>query len=493
MRSYSYILILFSFGSISAQSLNAISHSNLSGTYGSLSNPAFAAGSIDRLSINVAGFGVNIQNNTLRSDLRFSMIELLSFKSPRNDEAEFQAPYFSIPRKSVINPNAYVNLDALQFGIQVAFNKKWSVFGYTRERAFGNFSNLDYDAIRFLSNEGENYSEGQLNLSFDASGLSYQELALGSAIQLLDKRDHFWKVGATYKILNGRAIYAVNVPYFKTSIFNDGFSVKSEINVIETSLDFLTQNPTDIFLRPRIGRGNALDIGAVYEHRPKAKKHTYRRNNPKLKNKNFNARNLIKYDYRIAFSILDIGSITFNQEAVKKTSYILDLTQSVDGYLRSDHDDVLDLLEDSVELSEGSGAMSIYLPATLNLTYDQCLQNDYFFSIHYVQRLTSKKGLSTYIPSHLLLQLRKETEHCSFALPLFIMPITRSYTLGASAQVGPVFLGTNNIGTLFFKKIYNPSFYAGLFYNVRYKKDPTIESYRSFKTRRKKMYHWSPM
>jgi hypothetical protein len=478
---------------IFGQSLNAVSHSNTCGIYATLVNPASAAGGIDKLNVNLAGFGVTAHNNVLRSDLRFSMMELASFKAPRRDQSEFRSPYVTSPRRRIWRPNLFVNPDAVQFAARFSISKKWSVFSFIRERTFGNLSNLDYNAISFLSQNDEPYPDKDLTLKLDGSFLSYQEIGFGSAFEIYDKREHYWKIGGKYKKLNGRAIYALNMPQFKSSILENGFRIQSKVNIIETSLKFLTQDPKEVILRPDIGRGNAFDIGIVYEHRPRSKKSTFRKNNPRLKSSQFNARDLLKYDYRVSLSVLDIGGLSFNSSAVTQTTYTLDVGQTVEDYLESEYTSIFELLEDSINKQQERQYFRVSLPATLNLMYDQSLEKGYFISLQYVQRLSRKNQMSTYIPSHVLVQLRKEAKRCTFGLPILLMPATRTYILGANLKAGPFFIGTNNISTILFRKFYNPSFYAGIQFSLRYKQDPTIENYRSFRTKRKKVYPWSPM
>mgnify|MGYP000220885723 FL=1 len=82
---------------------------------------------------------------------------------------------------------------------------------------------------------------------------------------------------------------------------------------------------------------------------------------------------------------------------------------------------------------------------------------------------------------------------CAFGFLVNTIPSTRTFTAGAYAQMRPFFICTANLGTLFLKKMYNPSFYTGLFYTIRYKADDTIENHRSFCTKRTRAHIWSGM
>jgi len=143
-------------------------------------------------------------------------------------------------------------------------------------------------------------------------------------------------------------------------------------------------------------------------------------------------------------------------------------------------------MDSSINYSS-SDELSFQLPTTVVVFYDQRLLNKWYISATYRQNITAKSLGSFYTPIDLHVQFRKETAHCVFGFPVHVVPATRTFTLGAYAQAGPFFMGTDNVGTLFLKKMYNPSFYTGLFYNIRYKADATIENHRSFKTKRRRI------
>ena len=476
-----------------AQGVKTISPNNLSGIYGTLANPASAAGGIDRFSFNLMGVGVGLGNNALKSDLDYDLVRIVGNRPLRLEQGSLDNATVRATRKFVIKPIIYAEIDALQLAGQFALSKKISIYGYARERAIANFDKGDYHSLKYLVEEKYNHKEPIVKLGFDARSIAYQELGVGGAIELYEKRQHYLKAGITYKRINARGIYAVNVPYFESKRTDTSITVSAELNVIETAFDVAKQNPLDFILNPNMGSGNAVDIGFIYEHKPKSLKSTYRKNNLRKRNKIFNSRNLTKYDYRIGVSLNDWGKVTFNSDAVTAKKNTTSAIFSPRDLSTLTAEDYTQRILDSSTLIDFSGELSYRLPTTLSLSYDQRLLNNWFVSTTYRQNMMRRSLGSFYTPSDLLVQLRKETEHCVFGFPAHLIPATRTFTVGAYAQTGPFFVGTDNLGTLFLKKMYNPSFYAGLFYNIRYKSDRTIENHRSFRTKRKRKLSWSGM
>ncbi len=470
-----------------AQGLKSLDPSNLSGIYGTLANPANAVGGIDRYSFNLVGVSVRANTNALRTDLEYDLLRIVGRRPIRLEQGSLEHASVKTPRKVVLKPLVYAELDALQLAAQIAITKKVGIYAFARERAVANFDKGDYQSLKYLVEGKYDHKDPLVKLGFDIRSLAYQELGVGGAIQLYEKRQHYLKMGFTYKRINARGVYGVNVPHFESRLEDSTIKVTAELNIIETALDIATQNPLDFLLNPALGRGNAMDIGFVYEHRPRSLKSTYRKNNLKNKNKVFNSRNLTKYDYRIGLSLNDFGRVRFNRDVVTSQTNRINASFKPHDFANMTAEDYSQQIMDSSINYSSSDELSFQLPTTVVVFYDQRLLNKWYISATYRQNITAKSLGSFYTPIDLHVQFRKETAHCVFGFPVHVVPATRTFTLGAYAQAGPFFMGTDNVGTLFLKKMYNPSFYTGLFYNIRYKADATIENHRSFKTKRRRI------
>lgn len=487
------LFLIFTFTSLAAvaQGLRPISQNNLSGIYGTLSNPANAAGGIDRFSFNLLGISADINNNALRTDLDYDLVRVVDRSPLQLEQGSLESFEVDAARKWVRKPVIAAQVDVLQFAAQVAVSKKITVYGFARERAFANFDKGEYTTLKYLVEGDNSQIESLINLSFDMRTIAYQELGIGGAMQIYENRQHYLKAGFTYKRINARAIYAVSIPSIESSLVDANIEVNGEFSILETALQVAKQNPLDFLLNPAMGSGHALDLGLVYEHRPRRLKSTYRRNNLKRKNKVFNGRNLTKYDYRVGLSLNDLGSVLFNASQVSTTTHRISAVFDFKELSQLSSEEYMQRVLDSSKTEVYRSSLGFKLPATLAISYDQRLRNGWFISAMYQQNMVKKDLHSFYQPSSMQVQLRKETRKCVYGFPAVIIPGTRTFTIGAYAHTGPFFIGTSNLGTLFLKKIYNPSFYTGLFYNIRYKADKTIENHNSFRTKRKRNHIWS--
>ena len=477
----------------SAQNLHTISQTNLSGIYAPLANPANAVGGIHRASFSALGVGVSLRNNALRSYLDYELIRFGDYGPWRMEVGSLDSATFTLPRSYVKNPRINAQVDVLQIGGLLAINKKVSLYAFARERAFVNVDNTSYETLKFLNQNSESHTSPVGSLSLNARTLAYQELVIGMAWQMYEHRSHYWKMGLSVKRLNGRSLYMVEVPRVDATLGVEGVRVSGELNIWETAMDLATQNPTQFLLKPAMGAGAAADIGIVYEHRPKHLKTTFKRNNLKKRTKFFAQKDRVLYDYKLGFSLHEIGAIRFSKEVLQHkhtriqsqfdTSDLGDLT--LESYTE-------ELIQDG-KTSITNQSRQFRLPSLACISYDQRLYNGWFLMASYRQNLLKPNGLSFYQPTDVYFQVRQERSIVVYGFTAYAVPSTRTYTLGAYGQVGPFFMGTDNLGTLFFRKMYNPSFYLGVFHSIRYKKDPTIENHRSFRTKNRRWYDWTEM
>ncbi|MFT5818393.1 MAG: hypothetical protein ACI95K_001884, partial [Lentimonas sp.] len=99
---------------MSGQDFGAISQNNLSGIYATLTNPANAAGGIDRISFNLIGVSVGINNNALRSDVDYDLLRIKSKQPFLIELGSLDRMSVGAPRKWVKKPVIYAEVDALQ-------------------------------------------------------------------------------------------------------------------------------------------------------------------------------------------------------------------------------------------------------------------------------------------------------------------------------------------------------------------------------------------
>jgi hypothetical protein len=464
-----------------SQNLTNYGQTNTAGIYGTLSNPALAAGSIDYLSINLAGAGLTLENNLIHSKLKYSSYQIATLQYKRDQQPHHSPPYFEIAPKKGTKPSFYLNTQVLLPSVKFNLTPKIAAYIYARERVTGNVVEVAESVMPMFTDRKSPYvPKGGADYKTDIRILGYREVAAGLSLVVYDRREARVKVGVTAKQITARFAYVFNVAQFEANVATNEINILSRYRMINTDVDGLTQNPASFALgTASAGTGMGFDAGIVYEHRPYRLRNRYTVLNPKGRNKNFRQRDLIKYDYRIGAALLDWGRVELSNKHTKdrvletQSSFDLRKTPTPEEYQR-------ELKKNERVLSEQNNTV-LNLPAVLMLTGDYRINRQWFVNVSYAQNLRStKKAENFYAPTAINALLRKEMEHITYGIPLRIVPRTSTVTMGGFIQAGPFFAGTDNILTFFNRKMYNPSVYAGLCYTIKYKKDPTIETFKNF-------------
>lgn len=463
-----------------SQNLINYGQTNTAGIYGTLSNPALAAGSTDYLSINLAGAGLTLENNLIHSKLKYSLYQIVTLQHKRDQQPHHSPPYFEAAPKKRTTSSFYLNTQVLLPSVKFNITPKVAAFVYARERVTGNVVEVASNIMPVFTDRKSPYVPNGTDYKTDIRVLGYREVAAGLSMVVYDKREARVKMGVTVKQITARFAYVFNVAQFEANVTTNEVSILSRYRIINTDINSLAQKPEAFVLGTvSAGTGMGLDAGIVYEHRPYRLRNRYTVLNPKGRNKNFRQRDLIKYDYRIGVALLDWGKVELSskntQDRVLEAQSTLDLRRAPtpEEYER-------ELKKNERVLSEQENTV-LNLPAVLMLTGDYRINRQWFINISYAQNLRStKKAENFYAPTAINALLRKEMEHITYGIPLRVVPRTSTVTIGSFIQAGPFFAGTDNIFTFFNRRMYNPSVYAGLCYTIKYRKDPTIETFKNF-------------
>ncbi len=463
-----------------SQNLTNYGQTNTAGIYGTLSNPALAAGSTDYLSINLAGAGLTLENNLVHSKLKYSLYQIATLQSKRDGQPHHSPPYFEVAPKKRTNPSFYLNTQVLLPSVKFNITPKIAAFIYARERVTGNVVEVADNVLPIFMDRKSPYVPQGTDYKTDIRVLGYREVAAGLSMVVYDRREARVKVGITAKQITARFAYIFNIAQFEANVSATELNILSRYRMINTDINGLTQNPASFMLgTASAGTGMGFDAGIVYEHRPYRFRKRYTVLNPKGRNKNFRQRDLIKYDYRIGVALLDWGRVELSGKHTKDR--VLEAQSSFDlRKIPTPEEYQKELKKNERVLSEQKNTV-LNLPAVLMLTGDYRINTQWFINISYAQNLRSaKRAENFYAPTAINALLRKEMENITYGIPLRVVPRTSTVTMGGFIQAGPFFAGTDNIFTFFNRRMYNPSIYAGLCYTIKFKKDPTIETFKNF-------------
>lgn len=474
------ILLILGISHASAQIFNPYSISNYSGTNGILLNPASGADSRQWLYFNAFGNGLILKNNYLSY---YSTEPIKSYLS--NSSANFGS-YFYEDRNGRDHHVDFQN-ESRGPSVMFSWNEKNTVAVTTRLR----FSLTGYGIPENLITTIETgFQAGQLNWyqgipstdHFKINATLYSEVGLSYSRVVYDNKQHFLKLGATlkrerglflfnldsrlmdFKLASKDSIVGYNVDatltysserYFGIDSFkNAGKIFGNDPKATLTGNSNASQTLKKWFWGgDKLGGGFGGDLGFVYEYRPN-RRYYYTMDCDKKRNPEVN-----KYKFKIAGSLTDIGHITFDNPEIKSIDLKVGTAQGgVHDTLfwgQMSHFKAASTTQIAEQLNSvfgGANAVSaVYkmkLPTTMNLMFDYQIEKKLYFNVFYQQSLRKKLVDGVKSASYLALTPRYENRWVELALPVVISPAYSAFTVGLAARLGPIYIGTNNLGAL---------------------------------------------
>lgn len=433
-----------------AQYITQLGLSNYGPVHSLYVNPSFSAYTPYSWQINLAGLWANANNNYLTLRLPYS-----AYRIPNNIPAQYQSesgnPVFSnlwlYERLNGRNKNASVASSV--YGPSATFKiKSWSVGLLTSAHADIRAShvpeNLAHAIYRgFDSAQGafslfNPISQGGSNsigeFTVNANSRITAGINVAKAIKLGWNRQLL--VGATVKKVWG-------MPGFY--LHNSGLVVNT---VNQDSLVFQPGNIMLVSYGNQVGKGWGTDIGATYIFNKK----DFRRNG------NY-ASTRTKYFCKLGFAIMDIGRIkytdaTFNEVAITQpTGFRID--QSYKGSVagNSNYQALADsFLGKFVTYQQHTGNFYVGLPTRLVGSADFQVRKNFFIGTVVTQSLRRNLSQNSRYQSFAMVSPRWEYKFFEFSLPMMLQYDYRSFRMGASARIGPLYVGTNSLASFLYTR-----------------------------------------
>jgi hypothetical protein len=476
---------------LNAQTYIGLNHSNLGGIHQANLNPANIANSRHRLYFNgiTAGFGFN--NDYLKLNFPFPILNLITGKVPSsytnsNGSLVFQDNWLKEDINGrAKNMNLYLQTKAPGFMMSLPHG---FAFGFQYKNTINFQMNDVSEPLARLARYGIDSSKGGLSYSgpnqfqigqtfgdnsFTVNVNAFGEFGVTLAKTIINTENLVLKFGVTPKLLLG---YATG--YIK----NRGLLLKAAgtdtIVLGETDLEY---GYTDISAFSKLqninfgainnklqGSGFGYDIGAAFEYKNKALKNVSNKKN--------------NYTFRGGISILDGGHIAYKNK-IKNTrisntggdkAFIISpafasaWSNGTDKGLKYT-DSVMRTL-----LSVDTTAKTIQtnMPSTLNLQFDYNIFKFLYLGANLSQDLRGKNSIGMRKPSYIVIIPRFESRFLELALPIGMMNDYKNPRLGMYLRIGPAFIGSDNlIGQLKGKDIYGTDVYFGISFGITKKKN----------------------
>jgi len=313
------------------------------------------------------------------------------------------------------------------------------------------------------------------NKNLSAVQMTWAEYGFTYARVLQDKKEHFFKAGITPKLLQGlESAYLVvkDLDFlFSTkdtsSYFNANFSYAHSGGFDPPKSDHPIKEVYRFVAKPTLG----LDLGIIYEWRPNYKMYKYKPKGQKLTWR----KDLNKYKIKFGASLVDVGKIKYQKEG---SYYDLNVNVRRADFLSFTDVKNVGMFDSLVTKNYSSqnqtSEYSIMLPTAVNTQLDFALNR--FFYLNLSAHITNFSSSNFYrVHNYSAVCFAPRVEHYWFdvSLPFTFnaLSVQRYQYLmtGLNLRLGPLCIGTNNLGPIFKGDISSYNFYAILKVAIPYK------------------------
>lgn len=433
-----------------AQYFTGASMGSYSGVNSLIVNPAFMTNSRYYLDVNLVGAGSFFHNNyayLAREDYDFFRMLKPDFNFPMHDKqyGDGERPAYTLETVNtknllfdnrILGPSALFGYNDHFFALQTSF------------RSVSSFRNVPYDMANYLYYSLD-YSP-QHGREFEhldpmrAGSISWTEIGFSWAYAVSKyDRDH-WSIGVSAKMLLGHAAYYVYLEHLKYFVPDDENlyirNVRGDV-AYSFPVDYDNNELYNGSLVKGIGLG--LDIGISYTHTIEG--HS-RSNHRKPCQGRF-----MDYKYRIGLSLMDFGSINFNDVARKYRLEDYDgVWHQIDTLgpyytnLNYISNDISEHLCGGPDCAQVANRFRVVLPATLGAQFDYHIREYWYLSatarvpLNYTRNQVSSAYSLMVVP-------RMETHSFEFGVPVTMYNLLRPL-MGAYVRLYNVTVGTDNIG-----------------------------------------------
>lgn len=356
------------------------------------------------------------------------------------------------------NRRGWANVDVL--GPAASFvHKKYQVGIYTRFRTLMNAGNLtDYQFSVYTDTAHPDYFRHTMNFKkAGATAHAFGEVGITLGKVLKDDEFFIWRGGVTLKYLMGWAAFNLNANDLTYNRYDDSMIyAKGDL----TGMYTYNVNPSNIDIAQRAGKGGlGIDVGLQYEYHPDG-----------------NPNRSTPYQYSIAASITDIGSVSYvgdkgsatydvhSDPMVFNDLKLLDRDQKEFSYYTQRMVD-----DTAMSAKQKYEKFRIGLPTAFRLNADYYLGQKIYVSLNTVLNLKGhgKKVYRAGYVSYINLTPRFDVGNIKLGLPITFIKY-KTFGMGAIVYLGPFYFGSTTLlsSALVGNNIANVDFYTGLTYKV---------------------------
>ncbi len=433
-----------------AQDFNNFMNSNYIGINGIDLQPASIVDSRFKTDITLTGLSVTAANNYVGLQSRALQRNGAAFNGasyPAFKDSSFQWKYltekYEGPTKSVI-----VSLQASMPSFMININKKSAMAFTWRVRSITNVDGVTPELARLIYydiNYPSLYKSLQ-NIQLSVQTMEWAEYGVTYGRVLKDNNEHFFKFAGRFKVLQG-----LGAAYMYLDKLDYKFDNDSILNIYSsraayghsTNFEFDGNNLKYKYVS---NFSVGLDLGFVYEWRPKYKEYKYDMDNQTdlwMRYKN-------KYKLKIGASVLDLGGITFKKGALSNDFQAnttlwnfrqLDFgSKPVAGFDST--------MRAKFTMQGGKPTFFMNLPTAISLQADYNIWKDVYVNLTTFYAFQFKKNENK-VHDITTFTFTPRWDHKWFG---YFIPVSYNgmgnFQIGSGLRLGPIMIGTSNLAPI---------------------------------------------
>ncbi len=465
---------------LKSQDFIGFNQSNYAGVTGVYQQPASIVDGRMKFDMNLLGLNVMAYNNYIGIDR--SALKRTKDANGNTTFDAFNDPNFAnnylTEKTNSSDKGIYFSNRITGPSFMVNLNRKNAIALTTGVRNYINIDGISPELAKLAYNEFKYPSlwvQNLQNKNLSIQEMSWAEYGLTFAHVFKDDNEHYFKAGATVKLLQG-----IQSAYVFVSDLNYNFQTKDTLSIFNSDVNYghsdnlkLNEIPigktgtgTNIFDYSQSYPGIGFDFGVVYEWRPDYKKYKYDMDGQKdlwRKDKN-------KYKLKIGLSVTDIGSIKF-----KKGGIANDFQANVSLWnLKPISPKTIGEFDDTLASRYGTNGESSYrmnLPTAISVQIDYQIWKDFYVNLTPFLAFQYKKN-DTKVHDISSIAITPRWDHKWFGV---FVPVQYNFfdgfRLGAAVRLGPLVVGTSNLSPIIGQKtIYGADVYTMIKIPVPYGK-----------------------
>ena len=383
---------------------------------------------------------------------------------------------YSTNSKKVLGLYSNTQLDLLNLNFHI--NPKIAVGLFGRVRSISNIDNMD-PKLAVLAENGLDYAllwnqklnEELINLNH----LTWNEYGFNYGQIVLDKKEHFVKVGGSIKLLSGNSAAYFYTDNFEYNLKNSdtSFLLKGDFNYgysenIDSYINSGDLKPMDLLKRTS-NWGLGIDLGAVYEWRGNYENYQYDMDGET----GIWARHKNKYKLRVGASLLDLGGMRFTKGGLSRNFTVnstdpFDLTVFQSATDLKEFDQVIDSLiqnpgQEWIAQQDTSSTFYMRTPSAFSIQVDYHIWKGFYVNATTMINLIGKKTDSKVkVANQFSVTPSFDIAGIGLHLPLSYNKYS-GFRAGIATRLGPLTVGVTDYRPLLARgKVKGLELFAGL-------------------------------